>query len=107
MIELHSAHNPRTDTVQGTSGGEPGILPRALDTVMNSIAGKQTRSHLRPCRLTGLEIVPKSERTFPGQTTNIALDPTLVRKTLLSGDVVQLLSRDTTGGSCLLSLPSI
>lgn len=63
---------------------------------MNSVGHKQTRSHLRPCRLTGLEIVSRQERTLPGHSTGVALDAATVRKTLHSGEIVQLLTRDST-----------
>ena len=91
-----------TDTVQGSSTGEPGIIPRALDTILNSIQAKQTRSHLRPCRLTGLEITPKAERTQPGQLSHLTFDASTVRRTMLSGDVSQIMRRDDTG-ACMRS----
>ncbi|CAD6578960.1 MAG: hypothetical protein CYPHOPRED_000760 [Cyphobasidiales sp. Tagirdzhanova-0007] len=86
----------KTYTVQGSPSGDPGILPRALDTIMNSISGRQTDSYLRPCRLTGLELTPKSERLAAGEIPHIGFHPSAVRKTLSNIDAAQLMRRDNT-----------
>ena len=88
--------SPLSDTVQGSPSGDPGLLPRALDTVMNTVSNKHTMSHLRPCRLTGLEITPKNERLPPGKIPQVGFDPSTVRKTVMSGDVMHLMNRDET-----------
>ena len=69
---------------------------------MNSISGRQTDSYLRPCRLTGLELTPKSERLAAGEIPHIGFHPSAVRKTLSNIDAAQLMRRDNTSECVLL-----
>lgn len=52
----------KTYTVQGGShGDDPGILPRSMDAVFNSVGPRQTDQPIRPTRLNGVELVSPAE----------------------------------------------
>ena len=56
------------DTVQGgPRTGEPGLLPRTVDVMFNSIEGRCSAHGIRPARLTAAEIVPRHETVLFGR----------------------------------------
>jgi hypothetical protein len=58
-----------TDTIQGgPHTGEPGILPRAVDVIFNSIASRHSPAAIRPAKLASVEAIPVDERTPIGVT---------------------------------------
>jgi hypothetical protein len=49
------------DTVQGTPQ-EPGLLPRSIDVIFNSVEQKLSDTWIRPAKVSSVEITPPSER---------------------------------------------
>lgn len=46
------------DTVRGSGSMDPGLLPRTMDVLFNSIGDNLTELPIRPTRLTGIEVAP-------------------------------------------------
>ncbi|PLW58455.1 hypothetical protein PCANC_00458 [Puccinia coronata f. sp. avenae] len=46
------------DNVRGGGSMDPGLLPRTMDVLFNSIGGNLTELPIKPARLTGIEIAP-------------------------------------------------
>jgi kinesin family protein 20 len=79
----------KTWTVQG-DGEDPGLLPRAMDVIWNSVKGKESKSMLRPTRLAGVEMIPPTQRTtFSSNSTPLkkaGLHTDLLKKSVPSND---------------------
>ncbi|KAI9609500.1 hypothetical protein H4Q26_007457 [Puccinia striiformis f. sp. tritici PST-130] len=52
------------DTVRGGGSMDPGLLPRTIDVLFNSIGCNLTELPIRPTRLTGIEIAPLIPETI-------------------------------------------
>ncbi|KAG0151042.1 hypothetical protein CROQUDRAFT_651558 [Cronartium quercuum f. sp. fusiforme G11] len=72
----------KTYTVQGGLDSardgrsmDPGLLPRTMDVLFNSIGASQTEMPIRPTRLTGVEVAPlKSDQTTSTQRCSFSED---------------------------------
>lgn len=75
----------KTWTVQG-DGEDPGLLPRAMDVIWNSVKGKESQSMLRPTRLAGVEMTPPAQRTTERSRR---ADSTPLKKASLQSDLLK------------------